>query len=356
MVVRTALVIDDSKSARLLLLKTLEKFQIRADTCASVQEALALLDQKQPDIIFIDYMMNEINGVEAIPLIKKKKSCSNIPIVVCSSHEDPEYRFQALTHGAFDFLPKPCSPRYLANVLQKITPIFETQLKQSAHEHLVFNDDADNQDQTWHEALKKLSQLKQENSHHKLQTLLDERLSHLRRVLLLEIENSVEHALHKALNQFESNVDSIIEDRIINHTKSINTTLNDSSMDTLISTKLHAIKMELSRTLKESLTEIKQAFQKDNSTSSNKLLVDVKNLARITASHYATISAGKAVRESTSNIQTISSEQLQKTTQETLQHISQQLEPKVNFAQKISIAAALISMAVLISTYFMSIH
>ncbi len=349
MAVKTALVVDDSKSARLLLQKTLEKFHIQVESCASVKEALVLLEHKQPDIIFIDYIMSEVNGLEAIPLIKNKSSCSTIPIIICSSQEDIEYRARALAHGAFDFLPKPCSPRYLAHVLQKISPNFPAKTHLPAPNNTAaFNLEESSLDPSMHEAFRKLSQAKKEITHNKLQTLLDERLSHLRRVLLLEIESSVENAIHKTIKQFEQRLDSLVEERITAQMNAIAERLSESTLNSIIGGKFESFKEDLSQLLEASIKDI-HATLENSSAPSKKLLTDVKHLARFTASHHAATSAEKIVRESARTIaKTVSNEQLNEVSQKTLEVMTDRLQPRIKLTQRLSMGAIVLSAAALI--------
>lgn len=346
MVAKTALVVDDSKSARLLLQKTLEKFHIQVESCASVKEALVLLDQKQPDIIFIDYVMHEINGLEAIPLIRNKKSCATIPIIMCSSQEDIEYRTRSLAHGALDFLPKPCSPRYLAHVLQKISPNFSPQKNTSPSNTSAFNLEENSIHSTLQDEFKKLSQAKKEITHNKLQTILDERLGHLRRVLLLEIESSVENTLHKTINQFEQHLDMLTEERITDQMKNLSARLNEDFFNTLFTQQLTPFKEEITHLLNSSLEKMQALSSENKNPSNHKLLTDVKNLAHFTAAHQAATAAEKIARESATAIaKTLSHEQSE--SKKTITAIASQLQPKMKLAKRLSIGAVVISIIAL---------
>ncbi|HCB14545.1 MAG TPA: response regulator, partial [Gammaproteobacteria bacterium] len=57
MPVRHVLVVDDSKSARLMLRKMLQGFGMTVDTAESAEEALNYLRDRQPDAIFMDHTM-----------------------------------------------------------------------------------------------------------------------------------------------------------------------------------------------------------------------------------------------------------------------------------------------------------
>ena len=66
MPVRHVLVVDDSKSARLMLRKMLQGFGMTVDTAESGEEALNYLRDRQPDAIFMDHTMPGIDGLTAV--------------------------------------------------------------------------------------------------------------------------------------------------------------------------------------------------------------------------------------------------------------------------------------------------
>lgn len=114
---RSALVIDDSKSARYALRKYLEGHAYRVDTAESAEEAMRLLGQHQPEVIFLDHVMPGTDGFEALRAIKADPLTGGIPVVICSSNEGEEFNAQARSRGAADVLQKPPSPDQLSRIL-----------------------------------------------------------------------------------------------------------------------------------------------------------------------------------------------------------------------------------------------
>ncbi|HEB57156.1 MAG TPA: response regulator, partial [Gammaproteobacteria bacterium] len=68
---KLALIVDDSRSARLVLQRMLEKYGLEAHTVSSAEEALDYLVRHRPDVIFMDHLMPGMDGFEAITHIKK---------------------------------------------------------------------------------------------------------------------------------------------------------------------------------------------------------------------------------------------------------------------------------------------
>ena len=91
MPIKNALVVDDSKSARMMLQRLLSKMNVKADVVESAEAALVFLDNAQPDVIFMDHMMPGMDGLEATQLIKANPKTATIPTIMYTSKEGEDY-------------------------------------------------------------------------------------------------------------------------------------------------------------------------------------------------------------------------------------------------------------------------
>lgn len=123
MTARTALVVDDSKSARFALRRYLEGHQFRVDAAESAAEAMNLLAQQRPEVIFLDDVMPGVDGFEALRVIKARADLASIPVVICSSNEGPAFNAQARAVGATAVLQKPPNPEQLTRILDRLAEI-----------------------------------------------------------------------------------------------------------------------------------------------------------------------------------------------------------------------------------------
>ncbi|MEN8803820.1 MAG: response regulator, partial [Thiogranum sp.] len=115
-----ALVVDDSKSARLVLRRMLEKHDLAVDTVESAGQALDFLTDHRPDVIFMDHMMPGMDGFEAVKAIKNNPETATIPVMMYTSKGGDLYLGQARALGAVDVLPKTVAPAELFESLRKI--------------------------------------------------------------------------------------------------------------------------------------------------------------------------------------------------------------------------------------------
>ena len=119
---RTALVVDDSRVARMTLKKLLGTYQFDVVELSSGEEAIEYLqaNNPRPDIIFMDVMMGGIDGLAATQKIKSNPALSAIPIIICTGNDTEEDKNKALKVGAVTALTKPPVANVLANILAQV--------------------------------------------------------------------------------------------------------------------------------------------------------------------------------------------------------------------------------------------
>jgi len=122
---KRVLVVDDSKSARLVLRRMLEKYGLLVDTVESAGEALEFLTHERPDAIFMDHMMPGMDGFQAVKAIKANPRTATIPVMMYTSKGGDLYIGQARALGAVGVLPKTVAPAQLFESLRKIGVVGE---------------------------------------------------------------------------------------------------------------------------------------------------------------------------------------------------------------------------------------
>jgi CheY-like chemotaxis protein len=121
MVSKQAFLVDDSKSARIVLSRMLKKSGFDGvEMAESGEEALEKLKETTPDAIFVDFLMDGMDGLETITEIKKDPRFSDTPVVMCTANEGDEYVQAAVKHGALGILAKPPTDESLGQIIQLI--------------------------------------------------------------------------------------------------------------------------------------------------------------------------------------------------------------------------------------------
>ncbi|MGD8909299.1 MAG: response regulator [Chromatiales bacterium] len=112
---------DDSKSARIVLSRLLKKNGFdQVEMAESGEQALEQLRTFTPDAIFVDFLMDGMDGLETITEIKKDPRFISTPVVMCTANEGDEYVQAAVDHGALGILAKPPTDQSLGEIIDMI--------------------------------------------------------------------------------------------------------------------------------------------------------------------------------------------------------------------------------------------
>ena len=111
---KTIFVVDDD-DINLFLAAEVLKHIYNVITIPSAQRMFALLEKIVPSLILLDIQMPEMDGFEALKLIKSNDKYKNIPVVFLTALHDPEVEIRGFESGALDFIVKPFSTPVLLN-------------------------------------------------------------------------------------------------------------------------------------------------------------------------------------------------------------------------------------------------
>ncbi len=106
------LMVDDEAQFRETTRKLLEKKGFEVIMAANGRQALDQLD-KHPDVVVLDVRMPDMDGNETLAEINKQSQ--GMPVIMLTGHGADDSAKQALTHGAVDYLSKPCDIDLLAS-------------------------------------------------------------------------------------------------------------------------------------------------------------------------------------------------------------------------------------------------
>jgi len=113
------LIVDDLPANLLVARGLLAPYGLQIDTATSGREAIELVKNHNYDIIFMDHMMPEMDGIEASTAIRQIEGYAHIPIVALTANAMRGMRESFLEKGFQDYLSKPLSPVALDEVINK---------------------------------------------------------------------------------------------------------------------------------------------------------------------------------------------------------------------------------------------
>ncbi|GHV35625.1 two-component system response regulator [Synergistales bacterium] len=109
---KTIVVVDDNL-ANLKTVKGILSEIYGTFTAPSAERMFALLERTIPDLILLDVEMPEMNGYEAIKLLKENPKTQNIPVIFLTALSGSGNELEGLSLGAVDYIFKPFSPELL---------------------------------------------------------------------------------------------------------------------------------------------------------------------------------------------------------------------------------------------------
>lgn len=119
-----ALIVDDNEINLKVTKGLLKPYGIVVDTAGNAAEGLALVQRSQYDIVFMDYMMPGMDGVEATKFIREKKDpyYIKLPIIALSANTVEGVEETFMQAGMNGFLAKPVEISQLEDILKKWIP------------------------------------------------------------------------------------------------------------------------------------------------------------------------------------------------------------------------------------------
>ena len=130
------LVVEDDSPIRNLIATTLKTHDYKYLLAQNGEEAIIQASTHDPDVVFLDLGLPDMDGVE---IIKKIREWSNMPIIVISARSEDEDKIEALDAGADDYLTKPFSVEELLarlRVMQRRIALL--QLDNNVNKNLIY--------------------------------------------------------------------------------------------------------------------------------------------------------------------------------------------------------------------------
>ncbi|MDC8103479.1 response regulator [Chryseobacterium sp. PTM-20240506] len=116
------LIVDDDPRNIFALKLTLKARGYQMESCTMAQEAIELLQKDDRiGVVLMDMMMPEMDGYEAIRIIRETPSISKVPIIAVTAQAMKEDRQKCLDVGAQDYVKKPIDVDLLLTAIEKLS-------------------------------------------------------------------------------------------------------------------------------------------------------------------------------------------------------------------------------------------
>lgn len=128
------LVVDDIKTNCDVLKRRLENNTFLVEVSMSGKDALEKIAKEKFDLVLLDVLMPEVNGLEVLIKIREEYSADKLPVIMVSSFDDVESISKCIQLGASDYLPKPVNSTILT---QKVASTLERKSLREREEQLL---------------------------------------------------------------------------------------------------------------------------------------------------------------------------------------------------------------------------
>lgn len=117
---RHILVIDDSNTNIVLLESLLERNGYSVSSALSAREGIETIKDKIPDLIYLDLIMPELDGLEFLRILRNNKSWKDIPVIILSAISDKETITKCKKLGVTEYISKPLNIKRIISLTDNL--------------------------------------------------------------------------------------------------------------------------------------------------------------------------------------------------------------------------------------------
>ena len=126
------LLVEDDRALADLLMWHFDREGYDIVRTADGDEALLLAEERTPDLVILDWMIEGVSGIEVCRRLRRRSATAHVPIIMLTARGEEGDRIRGLETGADDYVTKPFSPRELiarvGAVLRRVRPALAGEL------------------------------------------------------------------------------------------------------------------------------------------------------------------------------------------------------------------------------------
>lgn len=120
MSIKRVLVVDDSPTERHVLTNFLSQNGFEVAVAENGEQAIVRAKEVMPDLILMDVVMPGVNGYQATRTLTRDEATHNIPVIMCTSKDQPTDKLWGMRQGALDYMIKPINLDELLERIRKL--------------------------------------------------------------------------------------------------------------------------------------------------------------------------------------------------------------------------------------------
>jgi two-component system phosphate regulon response regulator PhoB len=102
-----ALIVEDEAALVELIRYNLEKEGYEIEIAMDGEEAILMIEERQPDIVLLDWMLPKLAGIEVCRRLRSRPATRNLPVIMLTAKTEEADRVRGLDMGADDYMTKP---------------------------------------------------------------------------------------------------------------------------------------------------------------------------------------------------------------------------------------------------------
>ncbi|MFT4560864.1 MAG: CheY-like chemotaxis protein [Gammaproteobacteria bacterium] len=117
----TVVIVDDSSTVRLFFERAVSPLDVNLEMFGSANDALEYLQTHKPDLLFLDIIMPEKDGLTFLQELRRLPLHADTPTVVISSKDYAQDRVAAKELGVVEFVAKPMPTKVIEELIVRYT-------------------------------------------------------------------------------------------------------------------------------------------------------------------------------------------------------------------------------------------
>ena len=129
------LIVEDEPAQAEVLRYNLEKKGYRTSVAPAGEETLMLVEEEEPDLVILDWMLPDIAGIEICRQLKTRPKTRTLPVIMLTARGEEDDRVRGLESGADDYVVKPYSPSEMIARVQAVLRRSHPELEEEVLEY-----------------------------------------------------------------------------------------------------------------------------------------------------------------------------------------------------------------------------
>jgi twitching motility two-component system response regulator PilH len=117
---KKVLIVDDSKTERQIIKEAIKSLNFEIHEAENALDGIQKADEVRPDLILMDVVMPGMNGFQATKQLTMNENLKDIPVIMCTSKNQPTDKIWGTRQGAKAYVVKPVKEEDLVSAIKGV--------------------------------------------------------------------------------------------------------------------------------------------------------------------------------------------------------------------------------------------